>query len=188
MILKGLSRPHYMSPVKPAKKDIKGFITLIVVLLLFGILIFGVLELTTKPKTPATSDIVWDTIVSQGYQPEDIADKYHIQDPESKNSLLKCIAFENRDMHFEFFELNSDSMAKNIYSQFHRKIVDNYNASHIIETENKKANYVIYTLDNGERYNVAIYVGNTAVYAYCNSKSKNEINKILDAIDYLNAN
>lgn len=183
--MKGLSSPHYMSPVKPAKKDIKGFITLIVVLLLFGILIFGILELTTKPKTPATSEQVWNTIVAQGFEPEDIADKYHSQDPESKNSLLKCIAFENSDVHFEFFEFNSDSMAQNIYSQFHRKIVDNYNASHIIETENKQANFIIYTLDNGEKYNVAICVGNTAVYAYCDSENKNEINKILDAIDYL---
>ena len=154
-------------------------------LLLFGILIFGILELTTKPKTPATSEQVWNTIVAQGYEPEDIADKYHSQDPESKNSLLKCIAFENSDVHFDFFEFNSDSMAQNIYSQFHRKIVDNYNASHIIETENKQANFIIYTLDNGEKYNVAIYVGNTAVYAYCDSENKNEINKILDAIDYL---
>ena len=103
-----------------------------------------------------------------------------------KTSSSGCIVyFENSDIHFEFFELNSNSMAQKIYSQFHRKIVDNYNASHIIETENKKANYVIYTLDNGKRYNVAIYVGHTAVYAYCNSENKNEINKILDAIDYL---
>ena len=78
-------------------------------LLLFGSLIFGVLELTTKPKTPATSNIVWNTVVSQGYEPEDIADKYHNQDPESKNSLLKCIAFKNSDVHFEFFELNNNS-------------------------------------------------------------------------------
>ncbi len=185
--MKGLSKSHYITPTKPVKTGFRGIVILIIVLLLFGILIFGVLEFTTKPKSPATSDNVWDTIVLQGYQPEEITEKYHNQDSESQNSLLKCIAFEHSDIHFEFFELNSDSMAQNIYSQFHRKIVDNYNSSHIIETENKKANYVIYTLDNGERYNVAIYVGHTAVYAYCNSENKNEIDKILDAIDYLKA-
>ena len=35
------------------------------------------------------------------------------------------------------------------------------------------------------KYNVAIHVGNTAVYAYCDSENQNEINKILDKIDYL---
>ena len=185
MLLKGLSKSHYMTPTKPVKTSLKGITILLIVISMFGLLIFGILELTAKPKTLAESDKVWDTIVSQGYQPEDITQQYHNQDHESKNNLQKCIYFENSDIHFEFFELNSNNMAQKIYSQFHRKIVDNYNASHIIETENKKANYVIYTLDNGERYNVAIYVGHTAVYAYCNSKNKNEINKILDAIDYL---
>ena len=32
---------------------------------------------------------------------------------------------------------------------------------------------------------IDIYVGNTAVYAYCDSENKTEIDKILDAIDYL---
>ena len=182
------SRPHRTKPAGSyVKPDINGFVRLGLVIALFAVLAFIFFNFISVPKTPVTTEQVKSVIVAQGYQPEDIADKYHIQDPESKNSLLKCIAFENSDMHFEFFELNSDSMAQNIYSQFHRKIVDNYNASHIIETENKKANYVIYTLDNGEKYNVAIYVGNTAVYAYCNSENKNEINKILDAIDYLKA-
>lgn len=185
--MKGISRPHYMSPVKPVKCDLKNLIKLGVVLLLFGVLILGILELTTKPKTPATSEQVWDIIVAQGYEPEDITAKYYEQDPESKSRLLKCIAFEKNDIHFKFFELNDDNMAINIYSQFHARIIANYNASHIIETENKKANFVIYTLDNEKKYNVAIYVGNTAVYACCDSENKAEIQKILDAIDYLKA-
>jgi ribosomal protein S17E len=56
-----------------------------------------------------------------------------------------------------------------------------------IEIKNQIANYTIYTLDSLGKYNVAIYVGNTAVYAYCDSENKVEIQKILDAIDYLKA-
>lgn len=158
----------------------------LILLVLLFLIMFGVsVGVTENKKTPVTAEQIISVLEEQGYQPEDITQQYHNQDYESKNNLQKCIYFEDSDIHFEFFELNSNNMAQRIYSQIHRKIVDNYNASHIIETENKKANYVIYTLDNGERYNVAIYVGNTAVYAYCNSENKNEINKILDAIDYL---
>ncbi len=60
-----------------------------------------------------------------------------------------------------------------------------YNDPYSIEIETRIANYSIYLLDSLGKYNVAIYVGNTAVYACCNSENKNEIDKILDAIDYL---
>ena len=159
-----------------------GLIRLILLFLIMFVVSIGV---TSNKKTPVTAEQIKLVIVEQGYEPQDITEAYYKNDALSKTSLNQCIAFYHEDIHFEYFELNNDNMAQNIYSQFHRKIVDNYNASHIIETENKKANYVIYTLDNGERYNVAIYVGHTAVYAYCNSENKNEINKILDAIDYL---
>ena len=172
-------------PPLPNLKSNFNPVGLILLILLF-LIMFGVfVGVTGNKKTPVTAEQIESIMISQGYEPEDVTQQYHKQDSESKKHLQKCIYFENSDIHFEFFELNSNSMAQKIYSQFHRKIVDNYNASHIIETENKKANYVIYTLDNGKRYNVAIYDGHTAVYAYCNSKNKNEINKILDAIDYL---
>lgn len=101
----GLSRAHYMppSPRAPAKWDLKGFIRLIVVLLLFGLFILVVLELTTKPKAVATSEQVWDAIAAQGYEPQDITELYYESDPGFKNVLNKCISFNKDDIHFEFF-------------------------------------------------------------------------------------
>ena len=72
-----------------------------------------------------------------------------------------------------------------IWGQAYQKITIQYNAWKKIETEYYVANYRIYTLDSLGKYNVAIYVGNTVIYAYCNSENKNEINKILSKIDYL---
>lgn len=158
----------------------------IILLILLFLIMFGVfIGVTGTKKTPVTAEQIKSVIVEQGYEPQDITEAYYKNDALSKESLNKCIAFYHEDIHFEYFELNNDNMAANIYSQFHAKIIANYNASHIIETENKQANFIIYTLDNGEIYNAAIYVGNTAIYGYCNSANKNEINKILDAIDYL---
>lgn len=185
----GSSRAHYMppSPRAPTKWDLKGVIKLIVVLLLFGLLIWGILELTCKPKTPATSEQVWDAITAQGYDPQDITGSYYNHNSNFKNVLLKCIAFEKDDIHFEFFDFNNDNSSINIYSQAYSEIISKYNAAHSIEIEYRMANFTIYSLDSLGKYNVAIYVGNTAVYAYCDSENKLEINKILDAIDYLKA-
>lgn len=174
----------WKSPTPNLKSNFNP-VGVILIILLF-LIMFGVfIGVAGNKKTPVTAEQIKSVILEQGYEPQDITEAYYINDALSKTTLNKCIAFYHEDIHFEYFELNNDDKAQNIYSQFHRKIVDNYNASHIIETENKQANFVIYTLDNSEIYNVAIYVGNTAIYAYCDSENKNEINKILDAIDYL---
>ena len=54
-----------------------------------------------------------------------------------------------------------------------------------MEISHQASNYSLYFLDSLGKYNIAIHVGNTAVYAYCDSENQNEINKILDKIDYL---
>ncbi len=186
--MKGLSRAHYMppSPRASAKWDLKGVIRLIVVLLLFGLFIMIVLELTTKPKTPATSEQVWNAIAAQGYEPQDITELYYESDPGFKSVLNKCTSFNKDDIHFEFFDFNNNNSAINVYSQVYQKVSYKYNDPYSIEIEHQMANFTIYLLDSLGKYNVAIYVGNTAVYAYCDSENKLEINRILDAIDYLN--
>lgn len=120
----GLSRAHYMppSPRAPTKWDLKGVIRLIVVLLLFGLLIWGVLKLATKPKTVATSEQIWNAISAQGYEPQDITESYYNHDSGFKNVLLKCIAFEKDDIHFEFFDFNNNNSAIDIYSQAYTDI------------------------------------------------------------------
>lgn len=99
--------------------------------------------------------------------------------------LDECIAFEKDDIHFDFFVYKTKKSAMDLYSQAHAKIILKKNKINAIETDTVLANYAIYTFDDLETYNVAIYVENTAIYAYCKSENKMEINKILDAIDYL---
>lgn len=84
-----------------------------------------------------------------------------------------------------FFDFNNDNSAVNVFTQVYQEVSYKYNAAHSIEIEHRMANFTIFSLDSLGKYNVAIYVGNTAVYAYCDSENKLEINKILDAIDYL---
>lgn len=126
-----------------------------------------------------------EIIEEQGYEPQDYTANYHNADVSFKLTLTKCIGFEKDDIFFQFFEFNNTDNSVDIYGQAYQKITQTYNSWQKMETSYHNTNYSLYFLDSMDKYNVAIYVENTAVYAYCNSENKNEINKILDKIDYL---
>ena len=141
--------------------------------------------MSADSKIPSTANEVRAVIIANDYKPTDYTDSYYEADLSFQLALKECVAFESDDIHFEFFEFYSKEDAEDIWGQAYQKITLNYNSFQKIETEYYVANYRIYTLDSLGKYNVAIYVGNTAIYAYCNSENKNEINKILAKIDYL---
>lgn len=180
------SRPHRTKPAGSyVKPDWKGYLKLALVIIFFIVLAIVFFNFFAVPKTPATTEQVKSVIIAQGYEPKDITEQYYESDPGFKSVLNRCISFDKDDIHFEFFDFNNDNSAVNVFSQVYQEVSYKYNAAHSIEIDTRIANYRIYTLDSLGKYNVAIYVGNTAVYAYCNSENKAEIQKILDAIDYL---
>ena len=181
------SHKRMMKPSKYANYDTRGFIKLGVFLAALATIILVALSLSVNPKTPATAEQVKEVIINQGYVPEDIATYYYESDSGFKDTLISCIAFESDDIHFEFFDFNNEASAISIYSQAYEDVVANNDTNNRRKGGTKIANYAIYTLDLQGKYNVMCYVGNTAVYACCDSENKNEIDKILDAIDYLKA-
>ncbi len=158
----------------------------LILLILLFLIMFGVfIGVTGNKKTPVTAEQIISVIEEQGYDPEDVTEYYCAKDSNFQNTLTKCIAFEKNDIHFEYFEFNNKNSAVDIYGQAYTKIILNYNAINKIEIDHQMANYSIYSLDSMGKYSVAIYVENTALYAYCDSINKLKINNILDAIDYL---
>lgn len=168
------------------KMSVKSFVVAFAVIALFLIsAIYFVSSIFSEPKTQATVEEVWKAIETEGFEPKDITQDYYNGDSDAFMYLIKCIAFDKNDIHFEFFEFNNEDSAKDLYGQAHYKITTTHNSWQRIETDNRMANYRIYTLDANGQYGVAIFVGNTAVYAHSQSQSKNKIDKILDSIDYL---
>jgi hypothetical protein len=165
-----------------SKLTTKGCIVFAIALIFFVLLIFIIIKVSTVPKTPATAEQVWDVLVSQGYKPQDITEKYINKDPSS--DLVKSIVIENDDMRFEFFVFNSENSAIDLYGQAHSLIVRTKNALPNSEYDTKVANYCIYTLTAKGISNFAIYVGNTAIYAYCNEENTGKISQILRDIGY----
>lgn len=160
-------------------------ISFAVVAFFIGFAVFCFIVIDLEHKTPATSDEVWAIIEDQGYEAKDYTDGYHNADVSFKLSLIKCVGFEKDDIFFQFFEFNNSDNSADIYGQAYQKITQTYNSWQKTEIQYKNQGYHLYFLNSKDEYNVAIYVENTAVYAYCNSENMNEIDSILAKIDYL---
>lgn len=174
-------KPQYHTTI--STKTLIGIFAAVIVFVVF--IIMWLDALFSPPKTPATADEVWQIIEEQGYKPEDITETYLKNDSDAFLSLIKCIAFKYEDIEFQFFEFNNRGSAIDIYGQAYHNIRMKHNSWQKIEISHEASNYSMYFLDSHGVYNVAIFVENTAVYATCNSENKNEINKILAPIDYL---
>ncbi len=168
------------------KEVIKGIIKIISVLSALALIILLILKIVIVPKTPVTSQQMWNIMVENGYEPKDITKWYYENDKNFKDTLIKCIAFEKNDIHFEFYDFVNRNCATDVFAQLYSQIRRSKDVHYNITTHKDIANYCIYTIDDYDTYNVAIFVENTVVYAYSNSESKNDINILLDAIDYLN--
>ncbi len=167
------------------KYDVKGFLKLGAFLTLLVLMVWIILKIAVVPKEPVTSEQIYSILVEQGFEPQNITEEYYNFDEDYRSVLIECLATEKEDIKLVFFEFNNENSPKEIYQQARADIKTKYNAIYKVETDHQVANHSIYTLDSLGKYNVAIYVGNTAISGYCNSENKNEINKILDAIDYL---
>ena len=181
------SKPQkvYTNNINNKKLALITVASILALFLIVGSVVCFIWLMSADSKIPATTEEVKAAIINSDYEPIDYTDSYYEADLSFQLALKECVAFERDDIHFEFFEFNTKEDAVDIWGQAYQKITIQYNAWKKIETEYYVANYRIYTLDSLGKYNVAIYVGNTAIYAYCNSENKNEINKILAKIDYL---
>lgn len=174
-------KPQYHTTI--SAKTLIGIFAAVIVFVVF--IIMWLDALFSPPKTPATADEVWGVIETQGYQPQDYTEGYHNADVSFKLSLIKCVGFEKDDIFFQFFEFNNRENAIDIYGQAYHKITTTYNSWQKTEIQGYNKNYSLYFLDSLGKYNVAVHVGNTAVYATCNSENQGKIDKILAPIDYL---
>lgn len=159
----------------------------IIAMLVFAVLISGIVivfRLTTMQKKPVTAEQICDVLTKQGYQPYDTTESNLKKNPNW--GLLKSIAVEDDDLNFYFYSFDSEheNNAVDVYGQAHSLIVRTKNAYPNAEHDTKTANYCIYTLKAKGEYNVAIYVGNTAIYAYCKEENSKKIDSILQEINY----
>lgn len=149
-----------------------------IVVILFFVIMFAVT--CTGPKEVATAEQVWSAIEQAGYQPVDATELYC----EDMPGLVQCIAFEKDDEYFNFYVFKEQSEARELFGQIASHIYINFYSLPYSEHDSYQANYHVYTLTASGRYSVNIYVGNTAVYAYCDEGNDQGIADVLYTIGY----
>ena len=134
----------------------------------------------TGPKEVATAEQVRIAILEAGYQPVDATELY----TEDMLSLIQCIAFEKDDVYFSFYVFQNQSNAESFYASAHSHIYTNFYSYPYSKHTEMQSNYCVYVLTASGRYSVDIYVGNTAVYAYCDEGNEQGICDVLRTIGY----
>lgn len=98
--------------------------------------------------------------------------------------LIQSIGTENADLHFEFFVFSNGDDTIDAYRHFHSYFTRTKESGTLREGSVFMSNCYIYTLRTMEKYSVAGYVGNTAVYAKSDAENESKVNQILSDIDY----
>lgn len=163
-------------------KIIKKIITIILIICLLCLVFLVIYKLTADPITPTSADTVWSVLLERGYIPADMTQEVLEQIPNS--GLQTCIVTEKDDIRFEFYSFDNDKGPKLIFrNSFNLIRTERYSASATRVNEHN-TNHRRYVLIGYELYSVTMYVGNTAIYAYCNTENSNEIAKIFEDIGY----
>ncbi len=162
-------------------KKIKPILIFIIIFCIFG---GGILYAYIGNRPNATTITqVENSLAGQGLQAFNITDNAQSNFPNM--GLENCIVAEQDDMRFEFYQFDNVKSARKVYTQAYNKIIGNRTTKQV-EFEEKKLNYHVYVLDIETDYYVAMYIENTAIYAYCDSENSSMIKGVLNSLGYLN--
>lgn len=148
-----------------------------IVLLLVGM--FVIMFTNTGEKTPLTCQQVNNVLIDLGYEPIDSTYYYE----EQSSNLKESIMADNGNIRFNFFEFDNNDSAYTVFYNNHDLIYKNISDG-FREWDAHYNNYAMYSMSSNGIYYISIWVGNTAVYAYCDNEYRDELNNILVSIDY----
>ncbi len=155
-------------------------------LAVFVFMIWAVYAFILTPKESATASQVQSAVLNNGYYAQDITEQYYEHYPAFKDDLIKCVAFEEDGIRFDFLEFNNDDSSYNVYRQAIQLIVKEQGR----ENDRRRkgdfvSNYASFWLETDGRYGITVYVGNTVVYATCPTEKTDKVLQILEDIDYM---
>lgn len=162
--------------------NIKLILFPILVVVLLAVILIAVFT-KGHPKTPATTEKVFNAIENNGFIGADITSDYQ-EKWDMGNELQNAIAFEDGDIRFDFFEFDSYKEAEHIRKQYRSYIRENRYDYPNIEVSEGAANYMLYTIKANGLYTICMRVDNTLVFAYCNEENASKLNAIMIEIGY----
>ena len=158
------------------------FIFLFVFIAIVGAVLINAL---TNIPDAISAEQMCDILVEKGFNPTNAVN--NADESLLKAGLNNCIIAEKDDIKIEFYDFDNSDGALSVYREAYRLIITTRMGTPRIQIKTGKFSYKLYTLDADGTYSVAIYLKNTAIYAYCNSENKYFLNEILDEIGYVDA-
>ena len=166
-------------------KILKNPILYIIIFLLVFIVIIGSLLLNAFTNIPneISAEQMNNVLIAKGFNPKNAVD--NADESLLKSGLINCIIAEKDDIKFEFYDFDNNEGALKTYREARNLIIRTRMGVPRIQIKTSKIGYKLYTLNSEGTYSVAIYLKNTAIYAYCNSTNKNFIYELLNEIGYM---
>lgn len=133
--------------------------------------------------TPAHTDQVEAALIEEGFA---IDSQISVPKNSQYAAYAKTVSAKKDDIVISFYEFDNDDYSRAVYDEFLSAFYDSlYRSGNRIGTEGGK-NYVYFVCDgNSQYYVLAMWVGNTAICAYCNMGNQDPITNILSAISYI---
>ncbi|HIU69105.1 MAG TPA: hypothetical protein IAD23_04030 [Candidatus Scubalenecus merdavium] len=164
------------------KKALKSIVSII---LLFGVFtgLFYLMVNSNEEITPVPSEQVEAALIE-----EDFAIENQISVPKNSQyaEYAKTVSAKKDDIVISFYEFDNDDYANAVYDEFLSEFYHSlYRPGNRIGTEGGK-NYFYFVCDGNNRYYaLTMWVGNTAICAYCNMGNQAPITNVLSAINYI---
>lgn len=148
---------------------------------ILGLALFMLGEMA--PKTPPTAEQVRAALTAQGYAPQEMGADELADYP----GLTRYISAGDGQLQFSVYIFDDPGAARDTYERAHQRIVSQWMQSPFTDTVTQRSNYAVYTLQAGDMYAVAAYIGQTVVYGYCDLDHKEQLVRLLQEIGYMDA-
>ncbi len=129
-----------------------------------------------------TSQKVYDALLAQGY-----SSQYAMQlvsDDIQTLGLTDCVVAEQDDIKINFYFFDNENAAQTVYNMSVSLIHTERRDPPTRDYSEGNSNHWRYTMIGQTMYSTAMYVGNTAVYAYSDTENAPKINAVLKSIGY----
>ncbi len=157
---------------------------MVIVLLLVGI--WFVVLTKGHPKEPATIEQVSVILKNNHLVYADLTSDYQAKWEIDDNILKSAIASEDGDLRFDFFVFENEDSAESFRKKYQSFIRENRYANPNVEISEGAANYILYSIKAEGMYTINMRVANTLVFAYCDEKNSNKLNKVMTDLGYFN--
>lgn len=147
---------------------------IVALLLMVAIIALTLAFLQSQPTAIENFSAVMN---ENGYAVSDMTDELR-EDWRVGSLITDSRSFHTDDMRIDFCVMDSTDSARRIYSGMNLPIKDGE------EYTDKRTNYVVYSVENGNMYNVKIYSGNTVIYAAATRERRDELVDLLRKTGY----